>query len=120
LRFTADEAAEFLRRMRLELSSADVAALHRRTEGWIAGLQLAALSLRSHDDVHQFVQSFTGSHRYVLDYLIEEVFKQQPAILIVSLRDPVKTSGAHNDTSNVTAQVRPPRSLTTVSPTANV
>ena len=80
LRFTADETTEFLRRMmRLELSSADVAALHRRTEGWVAGLQLAALSLRGHDDIHQFVQSFTGSHRYVLDYLIEEVFKQQPA-----------------------------------------
>jgi len=80
LRFTAEEATEFLRRMmRLELPSADVAALHRRTEGWIAGLQLAALSLRGHDDIHRLVQSFTGSHRYVLDYLIEEVFKQQPA-----------------------------------------
>ena len=80
LRFTGKETADFLRRgMRLELSSADVAALHRRTEGWIAGLQLAALSLRGRDDVPQFVESFTGSHRYVLDYLIEEVVQRQPA-----------------------------------------
>jgi LuxR family maltose regulon positive regulatory protein len=80
LKFTEEEAADFLRRvMRLELSSADVAALHRRTEGWIAGLQLAALSMRGRDDVHQLVQSFAGSHRYILDYLIEEVFQRQPA-----------------------------------------
>jgi len=80
LRFTQKETADFLRRvMRLELSSADVTALHRRTEGWIAGLQLAALSLQGRDDVHQLVQSFTGSQRYILDYLIEEVFQRQPA-----------------------------------------
>jgi len=80
LRFTEEETADFLRRvMRLDLSPADVAALQRRTEGWIAGLQLAALSLRGHDDVHQLVQSFTGSHRYILDYLIEEAFQRQPA-----------------------------------------
>ncbi|MCK4315150.1 MAG: hypothetical protein KAX24_05205 [Anaerolineae bacterium] len=80
LRFTMEETADFLRRvMRLELSSADVTILHRRTEGWIAGLQLAALSIRGRDDVHQIVQSFTGSQRYILDYLIEEVFQQQPA-----------------------------------------
>jgi LuxR family maltose regulon positive regulatory protein len=79
LRFTGQETANFLRRvMRLELSSADVTALQQRTEGWVAGLQLAALSLRGRDDVHRSVQSFTGSHRYVLDYLIEEVFQRQP------------------------------------------
>jgi LuxR family maltose regulon positive regulatory protein len=80
LKFTEEEAAEFLQRvMRLELSSADVAALHRRTEGWIASLQLAALSMQGRDDVHELVQSFAGSHRYILDYLIEEVFQRQPA-----------------------------------------
>lgn len=80
LSLTEAEAAEFLRRvMRLELSSADIAVLHQRTEGWVVGLQLAALSLRGHDDVHQRVQSFTGSHRNILDYLIEEVFQRQPA-----------------------------------------
>ncbi len=78
LRFTEQETADFLRRvMRLGLSSTDIAALQQRTEGWIAGLQLAALSLRGRDDARQFVQSFTGSHRYILDYLIEEVFQQQ-------------------------------------------
>jgi LuxR family maltose regulon positive regulatory protein len=78
LKFTVEETAEFLRRvMGLQLSSSDVAALHRRTEGWIAGLQLTALSMQGRDDLHQLVQSFTGSHRYILDYLIQEVFQQQ-------------------------------------------
>ena len=80
LKFTEEETADFLQRViQLELSSTDVAALRRRTEGWIAGLQLAALSMRGRDDVHQLVQSFAGSHRYILDYLIEEVFQRQPA-----------------------------------------
>ena len=80
LRFTPKETADFLRRVtQADLSSADVAALQQRTEGWIAGLQLAALSIRSHDDVSRLVQSFTGSHRYILDYLIDEVFQQQSA-----------------------------------------
>jgi LuxR family maltose regulon positive regulatory protein len=80
LRFTAEEAAEFLQRaMRLELPDSDVSALHRRTEGWIAGLQLVALSLHGRADARQIVQSFTGSHRYILDYLIEEVFQRQTA-----------------------------------------
>ena len=80
LRFTEEETANFLRHvMRLALSLDDVAALQQRTEGWIAGLQLVALSLQDQDDVHQLVASFTGSHRYVLDYLIEEVFQRQTA-----------------------------------------
>lgn len=80
LQFSLEETYDFLRRvMRLELSSDDIAALHRRTEGWIAGLQLTALSMQGRDDAHRLVQSFTGSHRYILDYLIEEVFQQQPA-----------------------------------------
>jgi len=79
LRFTEQEAADFLQRAgHLQLSPADVLTLHRRTEGWIAGLQLAALSLQGSDDVSQLVRSFSGSHRYILDYLIEEVFRQQP------------------------------------------
>jgi len=79
LRFTPEETADFLRRVaHREISSADAAVLHRRTEGWIAGLQLLALSMRDSDDVQRLVTSFTGSHRYVLDYLIEEVFGQQP------------------------------------------
>jgi LuxR family maltose regulon positive regulatory protein len=80
LQFTPEETAEFLQQVaRQELPPRDVAALQRRTEGWAAGLQLLALSIRGRDDVLQLVRSFTGSHRYVLDYLIEEVFEQQSA-----------------------------------------
>jgi LuxR family maltose regulon positive regulatory protein len=85
LRFRAEETGDFLQRvMALELEPGDVAALQRRTEGWIAGLQMAALTLQgtlaqqSREDAHWAIESFTGSHRYVLDYLIEEVFQQQP------------------------------------------
>jgi LuxR family maltose regulon positive regulatory protein len=78
LRFTPTEAAEFLNRvMGLSLSEEDVAALEARTEGWIAGLQLAALSMRGYQDAAGFIQSFTGSHRFVMDYLLEEVLHQQ-------------------------------------------
>ncbi len=78
LRFTPAEAADFLNRvMGLNLSAADIAALEDRTEGWIAGLQLAAISMRGHEDVTSFIQSFTGSHYFVLDYLVEEVLGQQ-------------------------------------------
>ena len=80
LRFTAAEAADFLNQvMNLNLSAAEIAALETRTEGWIAGLQLAALSLQGHQDTASFIQSFTGSHRFVLDYLVEEVLHQQSA-----------------------------------------
>jgi len=76
LRFTSSEATEFLNRvMGLDLGAKDVAALETRTEGWIAGLQLAAISLQGHRDAARFVQSFTGSHRFVLDYLVEEVLQ---------------------------------------------
>ncbi|MGD9406240.1 MAG: LuxR family transcriptional regulator, partial [Anaerolineae bacterium] len=79
LRFSASEAAEFLNRvMGLGLSPEDIVALESRTEGWIAGLQLAALSMQGRQDVHGFIQSFTGSHRFVLDYLVEEVLEHQP------------------------------------------
>lgn len=78
LRFTTQEIARFLKNvMGLDIPPEDVYALELRTEGWIAGLQLAALSMQGRDDVHGFVQEFTGSNRYVLDYLIEEVFEIQ-------------------------------------------
>ena len=79
LRFTAKETARFLNdAMGLGLSTEDVAALDRRTEGWIAGLQMAALSMRGRDAarVGAFVQAFSGSHRFILDYLVEEVLGQ--------------------------------------------
>jgi LuxR family transcriptional regulator, maltose regulon positive regulatory protein len=79
LRFTSAEAAELLRDASgTELPEAAVAALEGRTEGWVAGLQLAALSLRGHPDPAGFVASFSGTHRFVLDYLTEEVLARQP------------------------------------------
>ncbi len=92
LRFTDEEADAFLNQiMGLQLQPAQVAALEARTEGWAAGLQLAALSARGHttastrtgaaaasDEVAAFVEAFTGSHRFVLDYLLEEVLATQP------------------------------------------
>ncbi|HUG15373.1 MAG TPA: LuxR C-terminal-related transcriptional regulator [Thermomicrobiales bacterium] len=78
LRFTPSEAAEFLNQsMGLSLTEQDIAALDTRTEGWIAGLQLAAISLRGLEDASSFIASFTGSHRFVLDYLLEEVLHRQ-------------------------------------------
>ena len=64
--------------MGLKLSPEEVAALEARTEGWIAGLQLAALSMQGRTDTAAFVRSFAGSHRFVLDYLVEEVLLRQP------------------------------------------
>lgn len=79
LRFTPDEASTFMNAaMGLELSAQDIAALDARTEGWIAGLQLAALSMQGRDDTAGFVRAFSGSHRYILDYLVEEVLDRQP------------------------------------------
>lgn len=81
LRFTNDEAATFLNQMmRLKLSAEDIAALGSRTEGWITGLYLAALSLQERDAEHvtRFIQTFTGTHHHILDYLVEEVLQQQP------------------------------------------
>ncbi|HEX8133442.1 MAG TPA: LuxR C-terminal-related transcriptional regulator, partial [Actinomycetes bacterium] len=82
LRFTAEEAAELLREAvgpDLPLPQESVAALAARTDGWVAGLQLAGLSLRGQADVDGFVASFSGSHRHVLDFLAEEVLDRQPA-----------------------------------------
>ena len=81
LRFTVGEAAALLQQVAagpgMALPDTAVAALAARTEGWAAGLALAALSLRGHDDAAAFVAAFTGSHRYVLDYLAEEVLERQ-------------------------------------------
>ena len=79
LRFTASEAAAFLNQvMGLSLAADDVAALEDRTEGWIAGLQLAALSLQGSQDVAGFIRAFAGDHRYIADYLVDEVLQRQP------------------------------------------
>src|SRR4051812_32212411 len=79
LRFTPDEAATYLNGvMGLALTAGDVAALEGRTEGWIAALQLAALSMQRRDDVAGFIAGFAGDDRYIVDYLVEEVLQRQP------------------------------------------
>ena len=79
LRFTPEEAAAFLNNvMGLGLAARDAAALEMRTEGWIAGLQLAALSMQGRENVSSFVRSFAGDDRYIVDYLVEEVLQRQP------------------------------------------
>lgn len=78
LRFTLDEAMSFLKEMKTpKLPAGDIAALLERTEGWAVGLKMAALSLRDQTDIHSFIAGFTGSQRYVMDYLIEEVLQKQ-------------------------------------------
>jgi len=78
LRFTIDEAAAYFREvMALDLSAQDVAVLDDRTEGWIAALQLAALSMQGRDDVAGFIAGFAGDDRYIVDYLVEEVLQRQ-------------------------------------------
>ena len=79
LRFTAAEAAAFLNQvMGVAILASDVAALEKRTEGWIAGLQLAALSLQGRENISDFVAAFSGDDRYIVDYLLEEVLQRQP------------------------------------------
>ena len=91
--FTVEEASEFLNEvLGLELAIADVQRLTRRAEGWPAGLQMAAVSLRQQTDPVAFIQAFTGSNRYILDYLMAEVLSQQPAdiqqfLLLTSVLD---------------------------------
>ncbi len=78
LRFTSEETATFLNNvMGLNLSPEKVTALENRTEGWITGLQMAALSMQGREDIAGFIEAFTGSHRFILDYLMEEVLEQQ-------------------------------------------
>ncbi len=104
LRFTRDEIVIFLNEiMRLRLSADDLAAIEARTEGWIAGLQLAALSMQNCQDIHGFVSAFTGSHYYVMDYLVEEVLKsstgeyQHLFVAVLDPESPVRTTlrGCH-------------------------
>jgi LuxR family maltose regulon positive regulatory protein len=79
LRLTTNEAATFLNDvMGIDVSAAQVAQLEARTEGWLAGLQLAALSMRGRSDLDAFVAAFTGSHRFVIDYLLEDVLEREP------------------------------------------
>ena len=79
LRFTSDEAAAYLNEATgLNLAAGDIAALEERTEGWIAALQLAALSIQGRDDVGGFIARFAGNDRYVVDYLVDEVLQHQP------------------------------------------
>ncbi len=79
LRFTTDEASAYLNEVAgLDLDSGDVVALEERTEGWIAALQLAALSIKGREDVSSFIARFAGDDRYIVDYLVEEVLAHQP------------------------------------------
>ncbi len=79
LRFYRDETTEFLNRIAgLNLGEEDITSLEARTEGWIAGLQMAALSMQGRQDLSRFIHSFTGSHRYIMDYLVDEVLERQP------------------------------------------
>ena len=76
LRFTLPESTTFLNdTMKLKLTSDEVASLEKRTEGWIAGLQLAATSLQSQTNIPEFIENFSGSNRFILDYLLEEVLR---------------------------------------------
>jgi LuxR family transcriptional regulator, maltose regulon positive regulatory protein len=78
LRFTTGETRLFLSKaMELDLSDEQIASLEARTEGWIVGLQLAAISMRGHTDGESFINSFTGSHRFVLDYLLDQILQRQ-------------------------------------------
>ena len=79
LRFTVDEVTQFFKQtMGLRLTAQEVAALESRTEGWIAGLQMAALTMQNVEDTSAFIQAFTGDDRYVVDYLVTEVLARQP------------------------------------------
>ncbi|MFL7794468.1 MAG: LuxR C-terminal-related transcriptional regulator [Anaerolineae bacterium] len=114
LRFTSEEASDFLNQvMGLNLSSEYVSALERRTEGWITGLQMAAISMQGRNDLAGFVETFTGSHRYILDYLREEVLCQQPQevrtfLLQTSILD--RLSGALCDAVRFGANTMPSNS----------
>jgi LuxR family maltose regulon positive regulatory protein len=97
LRFSAAEAASFLNQvMQLGLSAEDITRLNKRTEGWIAGLQMAAVSIQEREDSSNFIQEFTGSNRYILDYLLEEVLNRQPQSIQIFL---LKTAVLHRFTA---------------------
>lgn len=99
MRFTTDEAASFLNQlMGLDLTPQDIAVIENRTEGWIAGLQLAALSMQGRRDPAKFIQDFAGSHVYIAEYLIEEVLNRQPQTIQTFL---LKTSILDNLTAEL-------------------
>jgi LuxR family maltose regulon positive regulatory protein len=82
LRFSSEEVAQFLLdAMSLRLNSKDISALETRTEGWIAGLQMAAVSMKGRRDISSFIRSFTGSHRFIMDYLVEEILEGQDSAI---------------------------------------
>jgi LuxR family maltose regulon positive regulatory protein len=120
LRFTTSEATTLLNQViGLDLSLDGVTALGARTEGWIAGLQLAALSMHTRDDAAGLGQSFSGSHLYVLDYLTDEVLRQQsPIVQEFLLKTPIleRLSGPLCDevagNQEITESTSPPDSLT--------
>ncbi len=88
LSFTEDEASQFLTDvMNLQLDTGSIAALEARTEGWIAGLQMAALSMRNREDIHGFIEGFSGTNRYILDFLLEEALANQPQEIQLFLRN---------------------------------
>ena len=87
LRFTKQEVATYLKdRMGFDLSSDDIAALEARTEGWVASLKLAAISMGGREDLPKFITEFSGSNRYVIDYLVDEVMVRQPEEVKIFLR----------------------------------
>ncbi len=107
LRFSAAEAADFLNQsMGLSLSESDVSALEDRTEGWVAGLQLAALSLQGHPDVSGFIHAFAGDHRYIVDYLIDEVLRQ------FSRNQSARSCSGHRSSSGCPARYVTPSRVT--------
>lgn len=79
LRFSREETRKYIEKtLKSSLADNDLSALDNRIEGWIAGLQMAVLSLRDKENTHEFVASFSGSHRFIMDYLTEEIYNQQP------------------------------------------
>ena len=108
LRFKEAEAAQFLQKsMGLTLSTRQVSALETRTEGWIAGLKMAALSLQSQDDVDRFVDNFTGSHRFIMDYLTDEVLAQSPPNLQAFLLQTAVLSRLNADLCAAVLEISP-------------
>jgi LuxR family transcriptional regulator, maltose regulon positive regulatory protein len=112
LRFTQAEVNEFLNQIKeLRLSSQEVRVLETRTEGWIAGLQLAVLSMHNHQDIQGFIEAFAGDHRYIVDYLVEEVLQSQPEtirnfLLQTSILERLNASLCNAVTGQVGGQAR--------------
>ena len=94
LRFSPGEASIFLNQvMGLGLSAEEVNSLETRTEGWIAGLQLAALSMQGREDIQGFIRAFAGDNRYIVDYLVEEVLDHQPEVCGAFYSRPLFSTG---------------------------